>query len=338
MINKFQFFKPATINNLQAHTRRMISLTLAFLVLCAGQFESVLAARSTGPLQSTVYKFVLTAQRKGNSKKPICIDDKVSFLVGARRIGYEKGQSKPKNNHTVTGIKVTATGDDKLRLYSPSPADITYDSWNGGFKVEFTFKAQKAGTAEVFFDAMAPVEYVSDEMLARLSPEALNRALYMKTSAKVEVIDCPIKVSAVDRYELNAGGGYLIDLVAVLDETTLKPVDAEGKVHEGEATKQVVTRQFAPSCKIIIGVGTRPVKIRAEKLETGLKVTMTDGEMTIEDHTSCPGGEVGLPIIFPEVGPHSFELPPGVNHYQHQTGGAGFRINLEVIVTRKSPK
>lgn len=263
------------------------------------------------PTAETVnYNFYITAKMKAYREgAPVCPGDKVTFIVNAWRSGTSRDSRYdiPQTPAFGVPIDVLPLTGNVIQLSSANKAMTSLDLDLPG-AVEFTFTAKKPGKANVTFEAMFPEKQVDAETRSTLSRADLNEVLYADVRTSVEVIECPLEVTAVNHY-ITKHGGLSQKITTKVIRAPLMQADTEGKLFVYEGVETVVIREKIPSCTVSWKTTERFVRIEAVKNENGYHVTIERGPMSVEVTHKCPDGGNTTSIDIPDGGIQEWDIP-----------------------------
>ncbi len=315
--------------------RAILQLGAALAVGAAGLWP-VAAQASTNrrPARDMVYTFQLSAEQARGYSQEVCVGEEVTYRVRAWLSGRDEAQNRTIARRAVPGVRLTARASSGLRVVSADPAIAATVDDDGRFmEAEVTVKAEGPGMAQLTLRGTLMARYL--ELQAGVPEEARRQGLRAELSVPVEVIECPLRVSVLERGEIKAGS-YFIDLVGHLPPVRLRQSDMDAEVFVASGTMPVVVRQFAPPATVVISVGTRQVEIRAERSGGSYSITVSRGEMTVLGSWIGPDRTVTQAIPFPSPEPIRFSMPENAPKYNFQEpiSMPGIYMNGTVFVRR----
>lgn len=288
---------------------KLIIIILTLLVMLPSM--PVQAGTRQLPAAETVnYNLYITAKMKAYREgAPVCPGDKVTFIVNAWRTGTSRDSrfDIPQTPAFGVPIEVLPLSGNILQLSSANKAMTSLDLDLPG-AVEFTFTAKKPGKANVTFEAMFPETQVDAETRSTLSRVDLNEVLYADVKTSVEVIECPLQVTAVNHY-ITEYGGLSQKITTKVIRVPLMQADTEGRLFVYEGAETIVIREKIPSCTVSWKTTERFVRIEAVKNETGYHVTIERGPMSVEVTHKCPDGGNTTSLDIPDGGVQEWDLP-----------------------------
>ncbi len=281
-------------------------LILAYLPIPAAQ-----AAPAEKPQQKRTYTFSLTASvTAGREGAPVCVGETVSFSVRAWRSAVDSIDShrdiaiQPAFNVKIDALSLKA---DVLQVQGPASLRTRFDYELPG-EAEFTFKARKEGRAEVVFEALFPARMVDPETRQGLSEADLRSTLYAEVRKTVDVIECPLDVTAMIQYQVSYPGGEQQFISIVSDARLVKSGQDDGLfVYEGLET--VVLTERPPDCEVNWKKSERVVTIEARRLDKHYRLKIERGPLLMEITQKCPEGENTASVAVPHAGVQELNVP-----------------------------
>ncbi len=263
-----------------------IALVLALAVGSAGQTPSVIAAPAGVPVK--VYMELV------NPKTRVCVGKTAQYPV---RVYTPPTTSAgiDFDRYALPGIKVEGFSQDKtvgdflgakkgtLTTRTTAPSDEDIDE-AGGFEstpntAYFTFKAKKAGTTTLYFEASAHGQYVSDKV-------------------SVKVVNCKYKV--IIGSQMNWCGPYGCIKFRGVSTDGQVTADETGYIFTGTAPVYWVSTSKVPNCGAVNSLGIGQVKMRGNLSDSGqLLLELNYDTVPFTDVVTCPGigsGSSALPI------------------------------------------
>jgi hypothetical protein len=284
--------------------------TLLLILVCI-PIPSAQAAPLERPQQKKTYNLTLTASVNASREGvPICSGDTVSFNVRAWRSAVDSRDSHGDiARQPAFGVKIDALPIQKdiLQVQGRSSLWSSFDvDLPGG--AEFTFKALKAGRAEIVFEALFPARLVDQETRQGMTQDDLRATLYADVRKTVEVIDCPLELNVMNQYYAQPGGMQQ-QFIGLISNARLQKSGQDDTLFIYEGLETVVLTEKLPECTVTWKKNERKVTIEARRLDKHYHITIERGPMLMEVTHQCPDGQHTTNFVVPDAGVQEWDVP-----------------------------